>query len=138
MLEIIGTLTGGVAHDFNNLLTVILGNAEFGLQDSNPEEPVYEDLMRILEAANQAKELTSQLLSFSRKQVLNIRQLDINQIILNLVKMLKRVIKENINVTTNLFPDLNFRTVQVNQPLHVTRKVQLMEVHDDFFYNLLV
>lgn len=105
-MEIIGTLAGGVAHDFNNLLTVILGNAEFGMQESKPNDAVYKDLLRIEKAAIQARDLTSQLLSFSRRQVLNPKLLDLNKIIEDLLKMLKRILGENIELKTELAPKL--------------------------------
>lgn len=101
-METIGTLAGGVAHDFNNLLTVILGNAEFGLQDSKPEDPVYQDFIRIERAATQARDLICQLLSFSRRQVLKPNLLNLNKTIEDLSKMLKRIIAENIKLKTEL------------------------------------
>ncbi|MFQ5753552.1 MAG: histidine kinase dimerization/phospho-acceptor domain-containing protein [bacterium] len=105
-METIGTLAGGVAHDFNNLLTVILGNAEFGMQDSNPEDPVYKDLIRIEKAATQACDLISQLLTFSRRQVLKPKLLNLNKTIEDLSKILKRIIGENIELKTKLAPKL--------------------------------
>ncbi|MFQ5752556.1 MAG: PAS domain S-box protein, partial [bacterium] len=101
-METIGTLVGGVAHDFNNLLTVILGNTEFGLQDLKSDDPVKHDLIRIENAATQARDLISQLLSFSRQQVLNPRVLDLNKNLEDLLKMLKRIIGENIELWTEL------------------------------------
>ncbi|MFQ5824453.1 MAG: PAS domain S-box protein [bacterium] len=105
-METIGTLAGGVAHDFNNLLTVILGNAEFGLQDSKPSDPVYQELIRIEKSATQARDLTQQLLSFSRRQVLKPKLLNMNQTIEDLSKMLKRIIGEDIELKTELAPKL--------------------------------
>ncbi|MFQ5865683.1 MAG: PAS domain S-box protein, partial [bacterium] len=105
-METIGTLAGGVAHDFNNLLTVILGNAEFGLQDTNPSDPVYPELIRIEKAASQARDLTSQLLTFSRRQVLKPKLLNLNRTIEEVLKMLKRIIGEDIELKTELASEL--------------------------------
>ncbi len=101
-MEAIGRLAGGVAHDFNNLLTVILGNVEFGLQDSNPGDPVQLDLMSIDKAATEASELVRQLLTFSKSQNFEPTTVDLNNIINNHIKMLRRIIGEDIDLNTNL------------------------------------
>ncbi|MFQ5604845.1 MAG: PAS domain S-box protein [bacterium] len=101
-METIGTLAGGLAHDFNNLLTVILGNSEFGLQDCSPDHPVYADLKRIEEAGLQAKNLVNQLLSFSRQRNLKIKRLNFNELIVDLLNMVERIIGEDIELKTNL------------------------------------
>ncbi|MFQ5651065.1 MAG: response regulator [bacterium] len=97
-METIGTLAGGVAHDFNNLLTTILGNAEFGLEDLRPDAPGYEHFIAIKEAANRASDLTNQLLSFSRRQVLKKKILNLNRTIEDLLKMLRRILGEDIEL----------------------------------------
>lgn len=119
-METIGRLAGGVAHDFNNLLTVILGNAEFGLQDSKPSDPIHHDLVRIEKAAIQARDLINQLLSFSRRQVLKPKFFHLNQTIEELIMLLKRIIGEDIQLKTELAARLSLvcaDPVQVQQVL---------------------
>lgn len=101
-MEAVGRLAGGIAHDFNNLLTVIMGNAEFGLQTTQPNEPVYEELLRVQRAARQATELTSQLLTFSRRQVLKPEIIDLNSCVNNHIKLLRRIIGEDIDLISEL------------------------------------
>jgi len=105
-MESIGTLTGGIAHDFNNLLMPILGYTEATIEDLGPEHPNIEDLRMVLDAAAKAARLTRQLLSFSRRQVLQLEVLDLNRHVLDLVKMLQRVIGEDIELQTNLATNL--------------------------------
>jgi PAS domain S-box-containing protein len=105
-LEAIGTLASGVAHDFNNLLTIILGNADLMLMDLREDHPYYRLLEETKKAANRAASLTRQLLAFSRKQVIEPKILDLNEIIHNTHKMLARLIGEHIRLETNLAPDL--------------------------------
>jgi len=105
-MEAVGRLAGGVAHDFNNLLTVILGNSEFGLQDTNPEDKTYQELLNIEDAALQARDLVRQLLTFSRRQDFEPKLIDMNEIIQAHLKLLRRVIGEDIRVQTRLAPDL--------------------------------
>jgi signal transduction histidine kinase/CheY-like chemotaxis protein len=119
-MEAVGQLTGGIAHDFNNLLTVVLGNVEFGLQDCKPNDPVYQDLIRIENAASQACNLISQLLSFSRQQILRPKLLNLNKTVQDLSKMLGRVIGENIELKTKLarnLPPIWADPVQIQQVL---------------------
>jgi len=105
-METIGRLAGGIAHDFNNLLTALLGNCElaFRLVDSN--HPVHEKLEVIQQAGNSAANLTKQLLSFSRKETLNPKILDLRMVIRDLGKMLKRLIGEDIRLQTKFDKDL--------------------------------
>ncbi|RMD90913.1 MAG: PAS domain S-box protein [Calditrichaeota bacterium] len=105
-METIGTLAGGIAHDFNNLLTAILGNAELGLNDARPGDPVYQDLLEIEKAALQAQSLTNRLLSFSRKQPMNPQPLNLNKIVEDFVVMLKRIIGEDIELEIDLSTQL--------------------------------
>ena len=99
-MESIGTLAGGVAHDFNNILTAIVGNAELGMQYLDPDHHTYDDLDEIKKAAIKASDLTNQLLSFSRRQVLKKQSFNLNQVVEDLLKMLKRILGEDIELKT--------------------------------------
>lgn len=105
-LEAVGQLAGGVAHDFNNLLTIISGYSDLALSQLNPKDSLRNNLEEILKAANRASSLTNQLLAFSRRQVLKPKVLDLNLIIADLERMMRRLIGENIDVITILKPDL--------------------------------
>lgn len=97
-MESIGRLAGGVAHDFNNILVVILGYGEL-LKTSLPQEsPLQDKLREICAAGERARDLTRQLLAFSRKQVLDIKILDINQIVRNMETMVRRLLREDIEL----------------------------------------
>jgi len=114
-MEAVGMLAGGVAHDFNNLLTVIKGYAEVIESSLRPQDPLRRDLEQILKAANQASKLTSQLLAFSRKQILQPEILDLNAVILNMSSMLRRLIGEHIDFVTRTQPDLGFISADPGQ-----------------------
>ncbi len=101
-MEAIGQLAGGIAHDFNNLLTVIKGNSELSLLDIEERDPLRENIEEIKEAADKAAGLTRQLLAFSRKQILEMKVLDLNQVMQRLDKMLRRVLGEDIELKTSL------------------------------------
>ena len=105
-MEAIGTLSGGVAHDFNNILTVILGHAEVLMQTLRSSPAEYEHLKSIDEASRRASALTRQLLAFSRKQVLQPKVFSLNSLIVDLDKMLRRLISEDIEVQTVTDPQL--------------------------------
>ncbi len=105
-MEAVGRLAGGVAHDFNNLLTAILGYADLLLDGLPALSPLRPDLEEIRNAANRAGTLTRQLLAFSRKQVLEMRVLDLNELVADMDKMLRRLLGEDIDVLTKLDPAL--------------------------------
>lgn len=96
--ESIGTLAGGVAHDFNNLLTAILGNTQLALRKISPDDPVHDRLIEVEKAGNRATSLTRQLLAFSRRQRLERKTLNLNDTINDIMKMLKRIIGEDVEV----------------------------------------
>ena len=106
-MESIGRLAGGVAHDFNNLLTVILGYSDMLLSDSLTTAQ-RGDLEQVRKAGDRARALTSQLLAFSRKQILEIRRVNLNQVITDFSQMLSRLIGEQIAVQTELDPALGW------------------------------
>lgn len=105
-LEAIGQLAGGIAHDFNNLLTVVLGNSDLILLDISPDSEIYEEIIEIKESAERGSKLTSQLLAFSKKQIIHPEIINLNDIIKNTYKLLKRLIGENIDLYINLSNDL--------------------------------
>jgi two-component system cell cycle sensor histidine kinase/response regulator CckA len=105
-MEAVGQLAGGVAHDFNNLLTVITSYTAILLSDRDPADASYPDLMEIQAAADRASALTRQLLAFSRRQVLQPQVLDLNGLIGNLQSMLRRLLREDIELIIRLTPDL--------------------------------
>ncbi len=95
-MEAVGQLAGGIAHDFNNLLQVINGYAELALADIDPSHPAHTSIREVEEGGNRAKALVNQLLAFSRRQILDPVELDLNDVISNLMKMIHRVIGEHI------------------------------------------
>jgi len=98
-MEAIGRLAGGIAHDFNNLLSVILMYAEMAIPALAPNEPLRKDLEEIMKAGQRAATLTRQLLAFSRQQVLELKVIDLNELIAGIGKMLGRVIGEDIELS---------------------------------------
>lgn len=99
-MEAIGRLAGGISHDFNNLLTAVLGYANVLMQQIPQDSPHQQRLGQIVRAAERASGLTKQLLAFSRKQVLDVRVLNLNEVIGGLEEMLRRLIGEDIDLTT--------------------------------------
>lgn len=101
-MEAIGKLAGGIAHDFNNLLTAIMGYSDFIMQQNELSQHVRQSLDEIKKASERAGFLTRQLLAFSRKQVIQISVIDVNTIIMDLHKLLLRLIGEDIDLKTKL------------------------------------
>jgi PAS domain S-box-containing protein len=101
-MEAIGQLAGGVAHDFNNILNVIMGYGGLILDKIGPDSPLREQMNEVLAAAERASTLTKRLLIFSRKQVVDTRAVNVNEIISGIHKMLSRVIGEDIDLQINL------------------------------------
>ncbi len=95
-LESVGRLAGGVAHDFNNMLGVIIANAESAKMDMRPEQPIYKNIQEILNASHRAAETVRQLLAFARKQTISPRILDLDDMVSGALKMLRRLIGEDI------------------------------------------
>ena len=114
-MEAVGQLAGGVAHDFNNILTAIVGYTDLLAADFSPNSRELEDLEEIRKAARRAAALTRQLLSFSRKQMLEPRIIDLNGVVTNLEKMLRSLISENIELKTALATGLGAARADPNQ-----------------------
>jgi two-component system, cell cycle sensor histidine kinase and response regulator CckA len=114
-LEAVGRLAGGVAHDFNNLLTVILGYGEMAFQDLHPDHPHYSLLKNICDAGNKARNLTRQLLAFSRKQILEVAILDVNSVVRGFEKLIRRVIGEDIRLKMIIHTDPVWVNADVSQ-----------------------
>lgn len=105
-LEAIGQLAGGIAHDFNNLLTAINGYSDLTMRHLRAEDPLRRNIEEIKKAGDRAASLTRQLLAFSRKQVLQPKVLDLNTVVSDLEKMLRRLIGEDVDLRTVLKPQL--------------------------------
>ncbi len=105
-MEAVGRLAGGIAHDFNNLLTAILSYADFLLVSLGADHPAREDAEEVRRAALKAADLTRQLLAFSRRQVLQPRLLDLNAIVGEMEKLLRRLIGEDVTLRTALAGNL--------------------------------
>lgn len=97
-MESIGTLAGGIAHDINNILTPIMGYTELALLAIGDENPAARDLKIVLESAIRGSDLTRQILAFSRKQILEIKVLNLNHEVLSIERMLKRIIGKDVSI----------------------------------------
>ena len=118
-MEAIGQLAGGIAHDFNNILTAIIGYSEILTMRMDKDNPLRRHVEQVLNSAGRAVELTSGLLAFSRKQVLHPKPLDLGETVLDLKKMLRRLILEDIDFKT---------TVAVEQLIVMADKGQIVQV----------
>ena len=117
-MEAVGRLAGGVAHDFNNMLAVIVGHADMALEQTAPDDPLHAELQAIQKAAQRSADLTGQLLAFARKQTIAPQVLDLNDTIAGMLKMLGRLIGENIDLlwkpAATLWP-VNMDPTQIDQ-----------------------
>ena len=111
-METVGRLAGGVAHDFNNLLTAIMGYSQLSLQQAPPESPMSSHLQEVQKAAERAANLTGQLLAFSRRQVIEPKVIDLNDLVINLDRILRRLIGEDIELVT--LPAANLEPVKAD------------------------
>lgn len=114
-MEAVGQLAGGVAHDFNNLLTAIIGSSECLIEDVAGQPETLQLAQEIRDAGQRAAALTRQLLAFSRKQVLQPRVFNLNEVVANMDKMLRRLIGEDIQLHRVLAPDLLHARADPNQ-----------------------
>ncbi|MDD2465114.1 MAG: response regulator [Desulfobulbus sp.] len=105
-MESIGRLAGGVAHDYNNMLSVILGYAQMGLSKTKPGLPVHEFLQQIIDAAQRSSAMTRKLLGFARKQAIVPRVIDLNETVGGMLKMLQRMIGEQVQLVWQPQADL--------------------------------
>ncbi len=119
-MESVGRLTGGVAHDFNNILAVIIGYTEIAMGQVDPAQKIYSYLEIILDAANRSADIVRQLLAFSRKQTIAPKMLDLNHTVAGMLKMLQRLIGEDIDLAwipePNL-PPIKMDPTQIDQIL---------------------
>ena len=98
-MESVGRLAGGVAHDYNNMLSVIIGYTEMAMGNVSDNDPLQDDLKEILKAAQRSTEITRQLLAFARKQNISPKALSLNDTVESMLKMLRRLIGEDINLS---------------------------------------
>ena len=114
-MEAIGRLAGGIAHDFNNLLTVIRGYSQLSLMDLRENEKLRGHIEEIQRASQKASDLTHHLLAFSRRQIMEMKILDLNTLLKDLDRMLHRVIGEDIELTYRLANDLGKVKIDLGQ-----------------------
>jgi PAS domain S-box-containing protein len=119
-LESVGRLAGGVAHDFNNMLGVILGHTELALLQADENHDLYDDLKEIQTAAKRSADITKQLLTFARKDIISPKKIDLNDTVESMLNMLRRLIGEDIDLiwkpSAHLWP-VKMDTSQIDQIL---------------------
>jgi PAS domain S-box-containing protein len=125
-LEAVGRLAGGVAHDFNNLLTIIQGYTEMIMMESEEAPTMLEYAQEIQYASERASGLTTQLLAFSRRQISQPKVVDLNEVVTHSMKMLRRIIGEDIEIASHLEADLG--KVKVD-PLHIDQVIMNLAVN---------
>ncbi|MEN8142536.1 MAG: ATP-binding protein [Thermodesulfobacteriota bacterium] len=118
-MEAIGRLTGGIAHDFNNLLSIILGYSDLIMLGLSKENPMYENIQIINESGQKAAQMTRQLLAFSRKQPMEIANVELNPLLEEVAKILKSTLGDDVDLKMDLHPEL---------PLFSADKHQLEQV----------
>jgi len=114
-METVGRLAGGVAHDFNNFLTAIRGYAALVYDAMRPEDPVRGDIEQVLKAAERAASLTGQLLAFSRRQIIELRPVNVNDLVMETEKMLHRLIGEDIDLVLDMTSGLELTRADPGQ-----------------------
>ena len=114
-MEAVGRLAGGIAHDFNNLLMVVSGYTEVLLDQLTPGNPLHAKAEAIQQASDRASTLTRQLLAFSRKQLLELKVIDVNAIVADMERLLRPLIGEDIELTTQLAPSLGCTRADAGQ-----------------------
>ena len=114
-MESVGRLAGGVAHDFNNNLAIIMGHVEMALDHIDPSEPIHTDLEQIRKATQRSADLTRQLLAFARKQTVAPKVLNLNETVMGMLKMLRRLLGEDIDLNWQPAPDLWLTKVDPSQ-----------------------
>jgi PAS domain S-box-containing protein len=125
-MEAVGRLAGGIAHDFNNLLTAITGYSDLVVDSLSPSDPVRRDVEEIRKAGERASTLTRQLLVFSRQQVLQPKVVDLNALVIGIEHLLRRLIGEDIELSTALDPDL---TSVKADPGHIEQVIMNLAVN---------
>lgn len=119
-VEAVGRLAGGVAHDFNNMLSVILGHGEMLLAKLHAEDPSREKIAAIVKAGRRSSDLTRQLLTFARRQIISLKNIDLNQTVTEFLKLIQKVTREDIEIKTILeegLPTIRADRGQIEQVL---------------------
>jgi two-component system cell cycle sensor histidine kinase/response regulator CckA len=114
-MDAIGRLAGGVAHDFNNVLTAIIGYSDFLRMHLGKDDPLQQEVEEIRKAGERAASLTQQLLAFSRRQIFQVKVLDLNAIVAGMEKMLRRLINESVSIDFALDPALGMVRADASQ-----------------------
>jgi PAS domain S-box-containing protein len=118
--EAIGQLAGGIAHDFNNMIGAIIGWADLGIEETDPGSRIHRHFEKVRQQADRAAALTKQLLAFARRQILEPRTIDLNQVAVETLGLLENVIGSNVEIKASLAPDLSViraDPVQIEQVL---------------------